>query len=152
MLERRIADFLDMAEAVLFPTGWAAAYGAIKGLVRPADHVVMDTLSHPSLKEGAAASTKNIYLFRHNSVEDCRRRSARYPQVSTATDAATRTASFRRANADALIEQDQGRPLTSQVAALPGVMSVQAMTFTFAGIPEEDAGQRVGVEIQLVDA
>ena len=73
LLERRIADFLDAAEALLFPTGWAAAYGAIKGLVRPSDHVVMDTLSHPSLKEGAAASTKNIYLFRHNSVEDCRR-------------------------------------------------------------------------------
>jgi len=72
-LERRIADFLDAAEAVLFPTGWAAAYGVIKGLVRPADHVVMDVLSHPSLKEGAAAATRNVYLFRHNSVEDCRR-------------------------------------------------------------------------------
>jgi glycine C-acetyltransferase len=73
LLERKIADFLDAAEAVLFPTGWAAAYGAIKGLIRPADHVVMDALSHPSLKEGAAGATKNIYLFRHNSVEDCRR-------------------------------------------------------------------------------
>jgi hypothetical protein len=47
-------------------------------------------------------------------------------------------------NADALIEQDQGRPLTSQVAALPGVTSVQAMTFTFAGIPEEDGTQPQG--------
>jgi glycine C-acetyltransferase len=72
-LERRIADFLGAAEAVLFPTGWAAAFGAIKGLVRPTDHVLLDASAHPSLKEGAAASTKNIYLFRHNSVEDCRR-------------------------------------------------------------------------------
>ncbi|CAN7284392.1 aminotransferase class I/II-fold pyridoxal phosphate-dependent enzyme [Phenylobacterium sp. LjRoot225] len=72
-LERRIADFLGAAEAILFPTGWAAAYGAIKGLVRPTDHVLMDALAHPSLKEGAASATKNIYLFRHNSVEECRR-------------------------------------------------------------------------------
>ena len=73
LLERKIADFLDAAEAILFPTGWAAAYGAIKGLVRPGDHVLMDALAHPALKDSAAAATKNIYLFRHNRVEDCRR-------------------------------------------------------------------------------
>lgn len=71
-LERVIADFLGAAEAVLFPTGWAAAFGAIKGLVRPTDHVLLDSLAHASLKEGAAAATKNVYLFRHNSLEDCR--------------------------------------------------------------------------------
>jgi glycine C-acetyltransferase len=73
LLERTIADFLEAPEALVFPTGWAAAYGAIKGLVRPSDHVVMDALTHPALKEGAAAATRNIYLFRHNTVEDCRR-------------------------------------------------------------------------------
>jgi glycine C-acetyltransferase len=73
LLERKIADFLGADEALLFPTGWAAAYGVIKGLVRPADHVLIDALAHPSLKEGAAAATKNVYLYRHNSVEDCRR-------------------------------------------------------------------------------
>ena len=72
-LERAIADFLDMGEAALFPTGWAAAYSAIKGLARPDDHVLVDALAHPALMEGAAAATKNVYLFRHNSVEDCRR-------------------------------------------------------------------------------
>lgn len=71
-LERVVADFLCTAEAVLFPTGWAAAYGAIKGLVRPNDHVLLDALAHPALKEGAAAATKNVYLFRHNSLDDCR--------------------------------------------------------------------------------
>ena len=71
-LERVVADFLGAAEAVLFPTGWAAAYGAIKGLARPTDHVVLDAFAHAALKEGAAAATKNVYLFRHNSLEDCR--------------------------------------------------------------------------------
>ena len=72
-LERRIADFLDMGEAILFPSGWAAAYGAIKPLVRADDHVLVDALAQPSLMDGAAAATKNLYLFRHNAVEDCRR-------------------------------------------------------------------------------
>jgi glycine C-acetyltransferase len=73
LLERKIADFLGMEEAILFPTGWAAGYGVIKGLVRSTDHIVMDALAHTCLQEGAAAATKNIYLFRHNMVGECRK-------------------------------------------------------------------------------
>ena len=72
-LERRIAEFLHMEDAILFPTGWAAGYGVIKGLVRSADHIVMDMLSHTCLQEGANAATRNIYQFRHLDMEHCRR-------------------------------------------------------------------------------
>jgi glycine C-acetyltransferase len=71
-LERRIADFLKMEEVVLYPTGWAAGFGVIKGLVRSADHVVMDMLSHSCLQEGANAATNNIHLFRHLDNDYCR--------------------------------------------------------------------------------
>lgn len=71
-LERKIADFLKMEEVVLYPTGWAAGFGVIKGLVRSADHVVMDMLSHSCLQEGAHAATNNIHLFRHLDTEYCR--------------------------------------------------------------------------------
>ncbi len=71
-LERRLADYLQMEDAILYPTGWAAGYGIIKGLVRSADHIVMDTLSHVCLQEGANAATRNIYQFRHLDVEHCR--------------------------------------------------------------------------------
>lgn len=73
LLEQKIADFLGAPEAILFPTGWAAGYGVIKGLVRSTDHVVMDALAHTCLQEGASAATKNIYLFRHNRVDECRK-------------------------------------------------------------------------------
>jgi len=73
LLERKIADFLGMPEAILFPTGWAAGYGIIKGLVRSTDHIVMDALAHTCLQEGASAATRNIYLFRHNMVGECRK-------------------------------------------------------------------------------
>lgn len=71
-LERKIAEFLQMDEVVLYPTGWAAGFGVIKGLVRSADHVVMDMLSHSCLQEGASAATNNIYLFRHLDNDYCR--------------------------------------------------------------------------------
>ena len=71
-LERKIAAFLDADHVSLFPTGWAAGFGVIKGLVRPNDHIVMDALSHACLQEGAQAATQNIHLFRHNSIEAVR--------------------------------------------------------------------------------
>ena len=70
-LERAISDFLQMEHTVLYPTGWAAGYGIIKGLVRSADHVVMDALAHTCLQEGANAATQNISLFRHLDLEHC---------------------------------------------------------------------------------
>jgi 7-keto-8-aminopelargonate synthetase-like enzyme len=71
-LEEKIAEFLGVDEAILFPTGWAAGFGAIKGLVRSSDHVVIDSLAHACLQEGAAAATRNIYPFRHLQTEECR--------------------------------------------------------------------------------
>ncbi|MGP0058289.1 MAG: aminotransferase class I/II-fold pyridoxal phosphate-dependent enzyme [Beijerinckiaceae bacterium] len=71
-LERKIADFLEMPEAVLFPTGWAAGYSVIRGLVRSADHIVIDGLAHSCLQEGANAATRNIYLHRHLDLDHCR--------------------------------------------------------------------------------
>ena len=58
---------------MLFPTGYAAGFGAIKGLVRSSDHIVMDSLAHACLQEGAAAATKNVYLFRHLEIDGARR-------------------------------------------------------------------------------
>jgi glycine C-acetyltransferase len=73
-LERRIAAFLDMEEVVLFPTGWAAGFGAIRGLVRSSDYVVIDALAHTCLQEGTAAATRNVAMFRHLDVGHCRER------------------------------------------------------------------------------
>ena len=75
-LERKISEFLGMHRTVLFPTGFAAGFGAIKGLVRSSDHIVMDSLAHACLQEGAAAATKNVYPFRHLEADSARRRLA----------------------------------------------------------------------------
>ncbi|MGZ8408500.1 MAG: aminotransferase class I/II-fold pyridoxal phosphate-dependent enzyme [Hyphomicrobium sp.] len=76
-LERKIGDFLKAEHVALFPTGWAAGYGVIKGLVRSSDHIVMDVLAHACLQEGAAAATRNVHLFRHNSLDMAREKLAK---------------------------------------------------------------------------
>src|SRR5215813_5173660 len=71
-LERKIAEFVGTEHVVLYPTGWAAGFGVVKGLVRSADHIVMDMLAHSCLQEGANAATNNIHLFRHLDNDYCR--------------------------------------------------------------------------------
>ena len=73
-LERRIADFLQMEEAMLTPTGRAAGQTVIRGLVRPADHVVMDAAIRGGLREGAEAATRHLSTFRHLDADHCRAR------------------------------------------------------------------------------
>lgn len=72
-LEETISRFLQLDHTVLYPTGWAAGYGVIKGLVRPADHVVMDGLSHACLQEGAYSATSNVHLHGHLNLVSVRR-------------------------------------------------------------------------------
>jgi len=76
-LERTIGEFLNMDHVALFPTGWAAGFGVVKGLVRRNDHIVMDMLSHACLQEGASAATGNIHYFRHNDVAAAREKLAK---------------------------------------------------------------------------
>ena len=71
-LEQTIGEFLQCEQVLIYPTGWAAGYGVIKGLVRASDHILMDALSHACLQEGAAAATTNIHLFRHNRIDKAR--------------------------------------------------------------------------------
>ncbi len=72
-LERTISEFLNLEDTILYPTGWAAGYGAIKGLVRPTDHVVLDGLAHACLQEGANSATANVYLHGHLNLDSLRR-------------------------------------------------------------------------------
>lgn len=73
-LERSIADLMQTEHILLFPTGWAAGFGTIVGLVRPNDHIVLDQHAHACLVQGARAATDKYTFFRHNDIDDCRRK------------------------------------------------------------------------------
>jgi glycine C-acetyltransferase len=76
-LTERLAEWLRCRSAVVFPTGWAAGFGAIRALVRESDHIVLDSLAHACLQEGAAAATRNIHRVPHLSCDAIARRLAR---------------------------------------------------------------------------
>ncbi len=73
ILEEELADFLKTEHVLLFPTGWAAGFGAIVGLVRSYDHIVMDRLSHACLQIGARSATTNLYKHAHLDAEAARK-------------------------------------------------------------------------------
>lgn len=72
LLEEALGALLGCQYATLFPTGWGAAFGAVTALVHGSDHVLIDALAHASLRQGAAAATRNVAAFRHNDCDHLR--------------------------------------------------------------------------------
>ena len=73
-LEQHLAGLLQMEHVTLYPTGWAAGYGAIAAFVRPRDYIVIDHLCHACLQQGAGAATPQINHFIHNDAVDLKAR------------------------------------------------------------------------------
>lgn len=73
-LEQELSELLHMEQVLLYPTGWSAGYGVIRGLVRENDYVLIDVLAHNCLHEGAKAATPKIELFRHLDVDHARKK------------------------------------------------------------------------------
>jgi len=73
-LEADLGEALNYEHIVLFPTGWAAGYGTITGLVRPDDYIIMDQLAHASLQQGAYAATRNVHRHSHLSIDAARKK------------------------------------------------------------------------------
>jgi glycine C-acetyltransferase len=73
-LEQHVAALLETEHVALYPTGWAAGYGAIAAFVRPRDHILIDHQCHACLQQGAAAATPQINHFIHNDAVDLKAR------------------------------------------------------------------------------
>ncbi|MFC8851292.1 MULTISPECIES: aminotransferase class I/II-fold pyridoxal phosphate-dependent enzyme [unclassified Micromonospora] len=71
-LEVALGELVGLEHVTLFPTGWSAGFGAIVGLVRQSDHVVIDRLAHSCLQQGARAATRNVVRYEHLNVEAVR--------------------------------------------------------------------------------
>ena len=72
-LRHALGEFLHMRNVMLFPTGWAAGFGTIVGLIRPYDYVVMDNLAHACLQQGANAATQRVLRHGHLDIEGARK-------------------------------------------------------------------------------
>jgi 7-keto-8-aminopelargonate synthetase-like enzyme len=73
-LEQEIGEALGYRHVMLFPTGWAAGFGAVAGLARCDDFVVLDQYAHNCLVVGAEASKATVSRVRHLDLDGCESR------------------------------------------------------------------------------
>src|SRR5436189_2836674 len=67
-LERRVAQFLQREDAMIFNSGFGGALGTISGLLRKTDVAILDNRSHLSLRDGAVLSRSRVDRFEHNDL------------------------------------------------------------------------------------
>jgi len=72
-LEDALARFKGFPAALVFPTGYQAALGAITALVGPGDELFLDKLNHASLIDGARLSGARLHTWPHGRTERLRR-------------------------------------------------------------------------------
>ncbi|WP_454816186.1 aminotransferase class I/II-fold pyridoxal phosphate-dependent enzyme [Labrys neptuniae] len=72
-LEKAIAELYGRRDAVVFSTGFMANLGAIGGLVREGDAVVLDAHCHASIFDACKLSGAKILTFKHNDAADLAR-------------------------------------------------------------------------------
>jgi 8-amino-7-oxononanoate synthase len=71
-MERAIADYKGMPEAITFSSGYLANLAVIASLLAPQDRVIMDALSHRSLVDACRLAGVPIQRFRHNDIDSLR--------------------------------------------------------------------------------
>lgn len=68
-LEQELAEFVKCEDAMVFPTGYSANVGAISGVLRPKDLVIMDHANHASIVDGCRLAGCTVRSFRHNNMK-----------------------------------------------------------------------------------
>jgi 8-amino-7-oxononanoate synthase len=72
LLERRFAEFLSCEVTLFFNSGYDANFALLTTLPTRHDTILLDSLVHASLKEGAHASVAEKRTFEHNSLASLR--------------------------------------------------------------------------------
>ncbi len=68
-LERKLANFMNKDEAVVFSTGFSVNEGVIGCLTGREDFIIWDERDHASIIEGLRTSFSTKYKFRHNDMK-----------------------------------------------------------------------------------
>lgn len=79
-LEERLADFMRREDALTFSTGFQVNLGVLSCLVGRHDVVLLDSLDHASIIDGARLGFGKMLKFRHNDVADLEDKLSRVPE------------------------------------------------------------------------
>jgi 8-amino-7-oxononanoate synthase len=68
-LEREIAEWYGVGDAIVFTTGYQANLGCLSAMLAPGDTVVCDAGDHASLLDGIALSGAKVRPYRHGRLD-----------------------------------------------------------------------------------
>ncbi|MBQ5442800.1 MAG: glycine C-acetyltransferase, partial [Oscillospiraceae bacterium] len=90
-LERKIADFVGMEDAILYSSCFDANGGLFETLLGPDDAVISDELNHASIIDGVRLCKAHRYRYHNSDMEDLRKqltdaRAAGCKKIIIATD------------------------------------------------------------------
>jgi 8-amino-7-oxononanoate synthase len=65
---RRLAEFKQKEDCLLYSSGFGGNLGALQGILRKGDCVVIDEKGHRSMIDGGLISGAKMYFFKHNDM------------------------------------------------------------------------------------
>jgi 8-amino-7-oxononanoate synthase len=74
--ESKLAKIFNSESCLIFDSGYNANLAVISTLPQAGDTIIMDELAHASLKDGARLSLATKWNFRHNDLDDLRKKLA----------------------------------------------------------------------------
>ncbi|MBT3275962.1 MAG: aminotransferase class I/II-fold pyridoxal phosphate-dependent enzyme [Spirochaetales bacterium] len=66
---RKLAEFKQQEDCILYSSGLGGNVGAIQGILRKGDYLILDEKSHKSLVDGGTLSGAKMLFFEHNNME-----------------------------------------------------------------------------------
>lgn len=87
-LEQKIADFLGMEDAIVYPSCFDANGGLFEPLLGPEDAIISDSLNHASIIDGIRLCKAQRYRYNSNDMDDLQRQleaasGARFRMIAT---------------------------------------------------------------------
>ena len=105
-LEKKLAEFLGMEDAILYSSCFDANGGLFETLLGPEDAIISDELNHASIIDGVRLCKAKRYRYKNNNMEDLR------AQLAAAQSAGARIK---------LIATDGVFSMDGYIASLPGI-------------------------------
>ncbi len=82
-LEKRIADFYNTDDAIVFPSGYGTNVGVIAALCGEGDVIINDSANHASIFDGCKLSGAEIKVFPHAEMKGLERILKKIPEEKT---------------------------------------------------------------------
>ncbi len=79
-LEEMIADFYQVEDAILFPSGYAGNVGVISSLCGKGDVIINDSANHASIFDGSVLSGADLKIYMHKNLKHLERILKRIPE------------------------------------------------------------------------